>query len=123
MKESITFVGLDVHKNSIEIVIAETEGNREVRHYGKIGGTMAALDKTVRKMVSRGTALHFVYEAGPCGYEIYRHLTAQGFTCNVVAPSMTPRKSGDRIKNDRRDAESLARLKRAGELTPIHSPP
>jgi transposase len=122
MKESITFVGLDVHKNSIEIVIAETEGNREVRHFGKIGGTMAALDKTVRKMVSRGTALHFVYEAGPCGYEIYRHLTAQGFTCNVVAPSMTPRKSGDRIKNDRRDAESLARLERAGELTPIHVP-
>ena len=122
MKDSITVVGLDVHKNSIEIVTADTFGAMEVRRFGTIGGTMDALDRAVRKLVSRGTILHFVYEAGPCGYEIYRHLTRKGFSCKVVAPSKTPRKSGDRIKNDRRDAETLARMERAGELTAIHVP-
>lgn len=125
MEHNITIVGLDVHKNSIEIVTAETSGFHEVRHYGKIGGDMTSLDKAIRKLISvrsSGTELRFVYEAGPCGYEIYRHLTRQGFQCVVVAPSMVPRKSGNRIKNDRRDAESLARLERAGELTDIHVP-
>jgi transposase len=50
----------------------------QVRHYGKIDGTLSALDKVVRKLVSTGNHLHFVYEAGPCGYQIYRHLTAKG---------------------------------------------
>lgn len=122
MKDSITIVGLDNHKNSIEIVTADTDGAREVRRFGTIGGTMDALDRAVRKLASRGSTLRFVYEAGPCGYEIYRHLTAKGFSCKVVAPSKTPKKSGDRIKNDRRDAEALARLERAGELTAIHVP-
>lgn len=115
MKDCITFVGLDVHKESIEVAIAEGFGNREVRHYGKIGGDMTSLDKAVRKLVSRGSKLKFVYEAVPCGYEIYRHLTNQGHHCVVVAPSMIPRKSGNRIKNDRRDSEALARLYRAEE--------
>jgi transposase len=122
MKDSITVAGLDVHKNSIEIVTADIFGAMEVRRFGSIGGTMDALDRAVRKLVSRGTTLHFVYEAGPCGYEIYRHLTRKGFGCKVVAPSKIPRKSGDRIKNDRRDAETLARMERAGELTAIHVP-
>lgn len=122
MRDSITIVGLDVHKNSIEIVTAETGGNQEIRYYGRIGGDMASLDKSIRKLRSKGAELRLVYEAGPCGYEIYRHLVKQGFQCSVVAPSMTPRKSGDRIKTDRRDAESLARLERAGELTPVHVP-
>jgi transposase len=122
MKDSITIVGLDVHKDSIEIVIAETTGSREVRHFGKIGGNMASLDKAIRKLKSSHRELRFVYEAGPCGYEIYRHLSRQGFHCVVVAPSMIPKKSGNRIKNDRRDAEALARLYRAGELTSIYVP-
>jgi len=122
MKHSITVVGMDVHKDSIEIVIAETTGTQEVRHYGKINGDMASLDKAVRKLKSTSRELHFVYEAGPCGYEIYRHLSRQGFTCVVVAPSKTPKRSGDRIKNDRRDAQTLARLYRAGELTPVYVP-
>jgi len=87
----ITIVGLDAHKNSIEIATVETAGSREVRHYGKIGGGMTSLDKAVRKLRSvrsNGAKLRFVYEAGPCGYEIYRHLTRQGFQCVVVAPSM-----------------------------------
>jgi len=122
MEQNITIVGLDAHKNSIEIVTAETASNQEVRHYGKIGGDMTSLDKAIRKirsLRSNGEELRFVYEAGPCGYEIYRHLTKQGFQCVVVAPSMIPKKSGNRIKNDRWDAENLARLERAGELTRI----
>jgi transposase len=122
MNNSNTVVGLDVHKNSISIAVAEIGGSMEVRHFGKIGGTMDALDRAVRKLVSTGATLRFVYEAGPCGFEIYRHLTAKGFSCKVIAPSRTPKKSGDRIKNDRRDAETLARLERAGELTAIHVP-
>lgn len=122
MNNFITIVGLDAHKDSIEIVTAETSGKQEVRHYGTIGGDMASLDKAIRKLQSTGAELHFVYEAGPCGYEIYRHLTKKGFPCAVVAPSMIPKKSGNRIKTDRRDAEALARLYRAGELTPIYVP-
>ncbi len=122
MNKFITIVGLDAHKDSIEIVTAETTGKQEVRQYGKIGGDMASLDKAIRKLQSTGAELHFVYEAGPCGYEIYRHLTKKGFQCAVVAPSMVPKRSGNRIKTDRRDAEALARLHRAGELTPIYVP-
>lgn len=122
MNKFITIVGLDTHKDSIEIVTAETTSKQEVRNYGKIGGDMASLDKAIRKLQSTGAELHFVYEAGPCGYEIYRHLTQKGFQCAVVAPSMVPKRSGNRIKTDRRDAEALARLHRAGELTPIYVP-
>jgi transposase len=122
MKQYSTFVGMDVHKNSIEIAIAQRGRDGEVRNFGKIDGTLDALDKVVRKLVSKGGPLHFVYEAGPCGYEIYRHLTGKGYDCSVVAPSRIPKKSGDRIKNDRRDACKLARLDRAGELTPVYVP-
>lgn len=122
MKQYSTFIGMDVHKNFINIAIAQRGRNGEVRDYGKIDGTLDALDKVVRKLVSKGGPLHFVYEAGPCGYEIYRHLTAKGYDCSVVAPSRIPKKSGDRIKNDRRDACMLARLDRAGELTSVYVP-
>ncbi len=122
MKDSITIVGLDSAKNSIAVATAEFGGSQEVRYYGKIGGDMASLDKMVRKLESKGSELHFVYEAGPCGYEIYRHLTKRGYKCTVVAPSLIPKKSGDRVKTDRRDAQSLARLYRAGELTPVYVP-
>ena len=98
MKQSIMYIGLDVHKNSIAVALAEEGRESEVRYFGTIGGDMAALDKVVRKLVSLGKSLRFVYEAGPCGYEIYRHLTRQGFDCAVVAPSLIPKKSGNRIK-------------------------
>ena len=86
MKDSITIVGMDVHKNSISIALAETDGSNEVRHYGKIPGTIAALDAFVRNLVSRNIKPHFVYEAGPCGYVIYRHLAKKGYPCKVIAP-------------------------------------
>lgn len=122
MKHSIIFVGLDVHKDSIAIALADDGRNGEIRLYGTISGDLASLDKAIRKFRRSGVEYRFVYEAGPCGYEIYRHLISQGFHCDVIAPSMTPKKSGDRIKTDRRDAVSLARLYRAGELTPVYVP-
>jgi transposase len=113
---------MDVHKNSITIAIAE-EGSRDsARVYGTISNDLEALDKFRRKMVSTASELHFVYEAGPCGYGIHRHLTGKGFNCMVTAPSMIPKKSGERIKNDTRDAKTLARLHRAGELTAVYVP-
>jgi len=122
MSKSIRFIGMDVHKNSISIAIAEEGRKGEVRNYGTIDNNMTALEKVIRKLLSDNVELLFAYEAGPCGYEIYRYLTGNGFHCEVVAPSMIPKKSGDRIKNDRRDAQMLARLYRAGELTPVYVP-
>lgn len=122
MKENTMFVGLDVHKNSIEIATADQGRNGEVRRYGTVGGDLDSLDKALRKLKSQDRKLHVVYEAGPCGYEIYRHLTAKGIDCDVVAPSMTPKQSGVRVKTDPRDARMLARLHRAGELTPVYVP-
>jgi transposase len=116
------FVGMDVHKESIDISIAEEGRTGEVRHYGVIAGDLAALDKVVRALRAPGRRLHFVYEAGPCGFGIYRHLTRQGEACTVVSPSHIPKRSGDRIKTDRRDGNTLARLHRAGELTAIYVP-
>src|SRR2546423_12074013 len=119
-KSSTAFVGMDVHKDSIEIAIAEREG--EVRRYGQIGGEAGAVDRVIRKLRSAHRDVMFVYEAGPCGFWLQRRLTAQGLACMVVSPSMTPRRAGERVKTDRRDAVKRARLARAGELTPIYVP-
>ena len=121
MNQNILFIGMDVHKESIEIAVAEG-ASTEVRRYGKIGGTRDAIRKTLRKLVSLGKPLHFCYEAGPCGYELHRYLVAEGHDCWVVAPSLIPKKAGDKVKTDKRDAVQLARLFRAGELTPVYVP-
>ena len=119
---TVKFIGMDVHKNSITIAISDADRSGQPRIYGAINNDLDALDKFCRKMVSTASRLHFVYEAGPCGYGIYRHLTRKGFDCMVAAPSMIPKKSGDRIKNDHRDAKMLSRLHRAGELTAVYVP-
>ena len=119
---TVKFIGMDVHKNSITIAIADQNSRGPARSYGTINNDLDALNKFCRKMVSTASHLRFVYEAGPCGYNIYRHLTRKGFDCMVAAPSMIPKKSGDQIKNHKRDAKMLARLHRAGELTTTYVP-
>ncbi len=122
MGERITFVGLDVHKATIAVCVAEAGRDGEVRFVGGIPNEPAALDKLVARLGRGGRELRFVYEAGPCGCGVYRHLRGRGVECVVVAPSMIPRRPGERIKTDRRDATALARLHRAGELTPVWVP-
>jgi transposase len=116
------FVGLDVHKDSIAVAYAPEERSAEVTFLGPIGTRQADIDKLVRRLQSKAAHLVFAYEAGPCGYVLYRYLTRKGLHCLVVAPSLIPRKAGDRVKTDRRDALQLARLLRSGDLSPVHVP-
>ena len=122
MAKRSMFVGMDVHKDSIDLSVAEEGREGEVRHYGVIAGELEALAKVVRAVQAPDRRLRFVYEAGPCGFGIHRYLTGQGQDCAVVNPSSMPKRSGDRIKTDRRDSQALARLHRAGELTAIYIP-
>jgi len=122
MADRISFVGLDVHKESIVVAVASGGLRGEVREYGRIANTATALDRVLRKFGGDGVTVRFCYEAGPCGYGIQRRLSAQGHECMVVAPSLIPKRAGDRVKTDRRDAVSLARLHRAGELTAVWVP-
>jgi transposase len=122
MADRITYVGLDVHKEGIVVAVAAGGLRGEVREYGRIANTSTALDRLLRKLGGDGVSLRFCYEAGPCGYGIQRQVSATGHECVVVAPSLIPRRAGDRIKTDRRDAASLARLHRAGELTAVWVP-
>src|ERR1700733_2302386 len=108
---SMKYVGLDVHKDTIAVGVAD-EGVGEVRYYGTIPMTSEALRNLVRRLGSP-TTLRFAYEAGPCGYGVQRTLTALGAACLVAAPSLIPQRPGDRVKTDPRDACSLARLLRA----------
>jgi transposase len=121
MKKIVHYLGLDVHKATIAVAIAP-QNTTEVRSYGVIGGALEAVDKLVKKLSSANVELRCVYEAGPCGFVIHRYLKSKGIQCDVVAPSLIPKKASDRIKTDRRDAEQLARLYRAGELRAIYVP-
>jgi transposase len=112
---------MDVHKETIAIAIAK-DGRGDPAYYGEIANNGEALRKMVKKVASNGEKVSFCYEAGPCGYDIYRKLNDLGQRYDVVAPSLIPKKSGDRVKTDRRDANTLTRLYRAGELTPVWVP-
>lgn len=119
VQSSTAYIGMDVHKESIDVAIADA---REARHYGRIGGDAASVDRLIRKLRTLHRKPTFIYEAGPCGFWLYRKLKSQGLDCMVVSPSMTPRNAADRVKTDRRDAMKLARLARAGELESIYVP-
>lgn len=115
------YVGLDVHKETIAVSVAEADGG-EVRYLGEVPNTADSVVKLVKRLGKEGVKLSFCYEAGPCGYGLHRQLRDLGQDCQVVAPSLIPRKPGDRVKTDRRDSLNLARLHRAGELTAVWVP-
>ena len=104
MEETITYVGLDVHKKSISVAVAEGGRRGEARFFGTIPNKAAGLTKLAERLSHKGGSLRFCYEAGPCGYGVYRHLRGLGHACAVVAPSLIPRRAGDRVRTDRRDA-------------------
>jgi len=117
--DTYTWVGLDVHKQTIAVAVAE--GDTPPRSLGTIPNDPDAVAKLVRKL-GPPARLRVCYEAGPCGYPLYRQLTALGVACEVVAPTLVPVRAGDRVKTDRRDALKLARLLRSGELTAVWVP-
>jgi transposase len=119
--EKYKFVGLDVHKETIAVSVADPDGG-ETRYIGEVPNTPDSVVKLVKRLGKEGTKLSFCYEAGPCGYGLHRQLKDLGQVCQVVAPSLIPRKPGDRVKTDRRDSLNLARLHRAGELTAVWVP-
>lgn len=121
MQDSL-FIGLDVHKSTISVAIAREGRCSEVRHWRAIPNRVDHVRKLAERLSANGCRLHFCYEAGPCGYGVYRQLIGLGHDCVVVAPSLIPVKAGDRVKTDRRDAQMLAKLHRAGELTAVWVP-
>lgn len=117
------YIGLDVHKETIAVSVA-LPGRSEPDYRGEIAHKPNVLKKWLDRLNEEfgGALLLFCYEAGPCGYGLYRWLTEAGHDCQVVAPSLIPKKAGERIKTDRRDAMKLARLLRSGELTAVWVP-
>jgi transposase len=122
VEHSEVFVAFDTSKLRNAVAVAEGGRVGEVRYLGEIENNAAATAKLVRKLAGRYDRLTFCYEAGPTGYGLYRQIRGLGHDCMVVAPSLIPRKAGDRVKTNRRDALKLARLLRAGELTAVWVP-
>lgn len=123
MSDSSTlFLGLDVHKDTTDVAIASGGNGGDVSFYGTIATNIRSVNKLVRNLAKNAQHCCVVYEAGPCGYWLYRHLVKQGIECWVVAPALIPKAPGDRVKTDRRDAMALARLAQAGLIQSIHIP-
>ena len=116
------FVGLDVHKDSIAVAHALGQSADPPVFVGEIGTRHADIDKMIRRLHTKASLLVFAYEAGPTGYVLHRYLTSKHLECQVIAPSLIPRKPGDQVKTDRRNAVDLARLLRSGDLTRVYVP-
>jgi transposase len=119
---SEAYVAFDTSKTKHAVAIADGGRRDEVRFLGDVASSPARVERLTRKLAERYDKLHFCYEAGPTGYGLYRHIRELGHDCTVVAPALIPKKPGERIKTNRRDAVSLARLLRAGELTAVWVP-
>src|SRR6266849_2895664 len=119
---SEAFVAFDTSKLRNAVAIADAGRAGEIRFLGEIDNTAAATAKLVKKLAAKYERLTFCYEAGPTGYGLYRQISSLGHECTVAAPSLIPRKPGNRVKTNRRDALSLVKLLRAGELTAVWVP-
>lgn len=121
-KYSEVFVAFDVAKKKHAVAIAEGGRTGEVRFMGDVENNPAPIERTIKRLANRYDRLHVCFEAGPTGYGLYRQVQALGHDCMVVAPALIPKRAGERIKTNRRDAVTLARLHRAGELTGVWTP-
>lgn len=121
MSNSVIYVGLDVHKDSIAIAFAR-DGREPAKLWKTIPYDGSRLEKTLKMLAGTGQKLKVCYEAGPTGFGLCRRLRKAGIDCIVVAPSLVPGKPGDRVKTDRRDAQRLAHFLRSGDLTEVHVP-
>ena len=119
---SEAFVAFDVSKMKHAVAIADGGRGGEVRFLGDISSSPGTVERLIRKLAGRYGKLHFCYEAGPTGYGLYRQIRALGHACLVIAPALIPKRPGERVKTNRRDAVTLARLHRAGELTGVWVP-
>ena len=118
-KSSEAFVAFDVAKKKHAVAIAEGGRAGEVRFLGDVENSWLPIERTIKRLADRFDRLHVCFEAGPTGYGLYRRIQALGHDCMVVAPALIPKRAGERIKTNRRDAVTLARLHRAGELTEV----
>lgn len=116
------FIGIDVAKARNAIAVADGERGGEVRFVGEVDASPDAMKRILLRIAAKYDVVHCCYEAGPTGYGLYRLIIELGHSCMVVAPSLIPKRAGDRVKTDRRDAVMLARLLRAGELTAVRVP-
>ena len=121
-KHSEVFVAFDVAKKKRAVAIAEGGRTGEARFLGDVANSAPPIERTIKRLADRYDRLHVCFEAGPTGYGLYRQVRALGQDCMVVAPALIPKRSGERIKTNRRDAVPLARLRRAGELTGVWAP-
>ena len=121
MRHDITYVGLDAHKNSI-VAYALPPGDQPPRRWELVNRNRTVQQMTRKLMDEHSGRVMFCYEAGPCGYALQRQIEKEGAVCDIIAPSLIPRKPGERIKTDRRDAKKLAEYFKAGSLTRVHPP-
>src|ERR1700685_482388 len=116
-KYSEVFGAFDVAKKKHAVATAEGGRSGEVRFLGEVENNPLPIERTIKRLADRYDRLHVCFEAGPTGYGLYRQIQALGHDCTVVAPALIPKRAGERVKTNRRDGVTVARLERAGELT------